>query len=114
MGSFESSVLSLLLSIWVIKERNILICFVSHLVIVGCFGDRGGILGNFGDWRLNLLGMLRKVRSDETTMEVTQSSQEGLPGLSGDASCVWVFRLMEGVKVHDIVPGYLLSGLAHN
>ena len=69
---------------------------------MGCFGDGDGILGNFGDWRLNLLGMLRKVRSDETTMEVTQSSQEGLPGLSGDASCVLVFRLMKGVKVQDI------------
>ena len=77
-------------------------------------------MGCFGHWDLEKFWGLEvesiwdalKVRSDETTMEVTQSSQEGLPGLSGDASCVWVYRLMEGFKVRDIVPGYFLSCLA--
>ena len=66
-------------------EKHILKCFVSYLVIVGCFGDWD--LEKFWGLEVESIWDALKVRSDETTMEVTQSSQEGLPGLSGDASC---------------------------
>ena len=80
-------------------------------------------MGCFGDWDLEKFWGLEvesiwdalKVRSDETTMEVTQSSQEGLPGLSGDASCVSFNGGAQGSRYSSRIFAFMFgSCLAHN
>ena len=79
VGAFESSVLSLTrmvlsfvaVDLGVQGEKHILKCFVSYLVIVGCFGDWD--LEKFWGLEVESIWDALKVRSDETTMEVTQS-----------------------------------------